>query len=253
MLTALDTGYEGKFDFPLWRGRPAVPWLLATVPRTGSSWLSHMLWATGCLGAPLEYLNFEPGGPYTFASGAPALQQELWRSIVARRTSPNGAFGIKCFPAQLEALVAANRPLLDDVLGLLLPPGGPRRVVYLARGDRDAHAASYARATLSGVWRKEQEKDGAEPAYSAEAVATAKRWIEAQTAAWESMFRDLAVTPLRLCYEDALADPAGTAARVADYLGVQLDPAAAVAVPAVEKQTRDPRWSGPDATVSPTP
>ena len=247
MLTGLDTGYEGKFDFPRWRGPPTTPWMLATVPRTGSTWLSHRLWATGCLGAPLEYLNFEAGGPYTFANGAPSLQQELWRSLLARRTSPNGVFGVKCFPAQLEALVAANPPLLDDVLALLLPRGGPKRIVYLVRRDRDAHAASYARATLSGVWRKEQERDGAAPAYSADAVETAMRWIDAQAAAWEAMFRDLAVTPLRLCYEDSLADPGGTAGRVADYLGVALDPAAAIAVPAVEKQTRDPRWSAHEA------
>jgi hypothetical protein len=35
MLDGVETGYEGKFDFP---GRaPEIPDLLATVPRTGSS------------------------------------------------------------------------------------------------------------------------------------------------------------------------------------------------------------------------
>src|ERR1700742_4128747 len=104
MLGELETGYEGKFDFP---GRTAPPdcvYLLATVPRTGSSYLSHLLWQTGCLGAPLEYLNFDPVGPYHFAANSPDQQQQLWRSVVQRRTSPNGMFGVKCFPSQLEAL-----------------------------------------------------------------------------------------------------------------------------------------------------
>jgi LPS sulfotransferase NodH len=243
MLAGIDTGYEGKFDFPRRRDPPAIPWLLATIPRTGSTWLGHLLWRTGCLGAPLEYLNFEPGGPYTFARGAPSLQRDLWRSVLARRTSPNGVFGIKCFPAQLEALMAANRPLLDEVLALLLPPGGPRRVVYLARRDRAAHAASYARATLSGVWRKEQEEEGPAPAFSEVAMARAERWIDTQADAWESMFRDLGIVPLRLWYEDAVAAPEEAAAAVATYLGVALDPAATVAVPAIEKQRADPAWT----------
>ncbi|MFN3387410.1 MAG: Stf0 family sulfotransferase [Allosphingosinicella sp.] len=43
--------------------------------------------------------------------------------------------------------------------------------------------------------------------------------------------------PLRLWYEDAAARPDEAAARIADFLGVALDPAAAVAVPAVQKQS----------------
>ena len=56
----MDTGYEAKFDFPARDRAPERSYLLATVPRSGSTYLSHVLWRTGCLGAPLEYLNFEP-------------------------------------------------------------------------------------------------------------------------------------------------------------------------------------------------
>jgi LPS sulfotransferase NodH len=245
MLSGIDTGYEGKFDFPPRPGRPATPWLLATVPRTGSTWLSHLLWRTGCLGAPLEYLNFDAAGPYGFAAASPDLQRDLWRSVLSRRTAPNGVFGLKCFPMQLEALVAGNPPLLAEVMALLLPRGGgARRVVHLVRRDRAAHAASYARATLSGVWRKDQPGgEAADPAYSPAAMATAERWLDTQAAAWEAMFAALGIAPLRLVYEEALAAPEETAARVADFLGVTLDPAAAVAVPAIEKQGGGEDWA----------
>ena len=63
MLLGVDTGYEGSFDFPRRTASPERTYLIATVPRTGSTWFSHLLWQTGCLGAPLEYLNFDPGGP----------------------------------------------------------------------------------------------------------------------------------------------------------------------------------------------
>ena len=86
----MDTGYEAKFDFPVRVAGPERPYLLATVPRSGSTYLSHVLWRTGCLGAPLEYLNFDPAGPWGFANGSPAEQQRLWLSAQRIRTSPNG-------------------------------------------------------------------------------------------------------------------------------------------------------------------
>jgi trehalose 2-sulfotransferase len=236
MLDGVETGYEGKFDFP---GRPPeITYMLATVPRTGSSWLSHVLWRTGCLGAPLEYLNFDKAGPYFFAHDAPAEQDWLWRSVLRRRTSPNGVFGVKCFPMQLEALQQGNPALLEAIWSVLLPAGRQGRIVYLARRDRVAHAISYARATLSGIWRKEQETDArAEPTYSEAALATAEQWIDMQSAGWEEMFMSLRIEPLRLWYEDVAARPDDAARQVADYLGVALDPAAAVEIPAVEKQS----------------
>lgn len=236
MLDGIETGYEGKFDFP---GRPPeITYMLATVPRTGSSWLSHILWRTGCLGAPLEYLNFDKAGPYFFAHDAPSEQNWLWRSVLRRRTSPNGVFGIKCFPMQLEALHQSNPLLLSEIWSTLLPADRPGRIIYLARRDRTAHAISYARATISGIWRKEQEGSArAEPDYSAAALATAEQWIEAQSAGWEDMFGNLRIEPLRLWYEDVAADPDDAVRKVADYLGVTLDPAAIVQIPAVEKQS----------------
>jgi LPS sulfotransferase NodH len=236
MRGAIETGYEGKFDFP---GRaPELAYMLATVPRTGSSFLSHVLWRTGCLGAPLEYLNFDKDGPYFFAHGAADQQDWLWRSVLRRRTSPNGVFGVKCFPMQLEELHQGNPGLLSRIWSTLLPAGRPGRIVYLGRRDRLAHAISYARATMSGIWRREQEAGGRpEPEYSAEALKTAEQWIDMQAAAWEQMFETLRIDPLRLWYEDVAADPEAAARQVADYLGVTLDPSAAVAVPEVEKQS----------------
>ncbi len=236
MLDGVETGYEGKFDFP---GRaPEIAYLLATVPRTGSSFLSHVLWRTGCLGAPLEYLNFDKDGPYFFAHDAPGQQDWLWRSVLRRRTSPNGVFGVKCFPMQLEALHQGNPALLSAIWATLLPAGRPGRIVYLERRDRLAHAISYARATISGIWRREQEKGGlAEPEYSKTALANAEQWIEMQARGWEEMFANLRVEPLRLWYEDIAASPDGAARQVADYLDVALDPAAIVEIPAVEKQS----------------
>ena len=229
MLIGVDTGYEGKFDFPRREGEPDLVYMLASVPRTGSTYLSHLLWATGCLGAPLEYLNFEKTGPYYFAAHSAEAQARLWRSIRHRRTSPNGVFGFKIFPVQLQALTRENPALLQTLRS--------DRIVYLTRRDRNAHIVSLARASVSGVWRKEQEKAlAAPPSYSQEAMEAAERGIAVQEAAWEKSFRQRAIEPLRLSYEDVIARPDEAVRQVADYLGVELVAGAEVAVPEILKQ-----------------
>lgn len=237
MLTHIDTGYEGKFDFPARPQGPAVTYLLASVPRAGSTYFSHLLWRTGCLGAPLEYLNFELGGPYGFAAASPQLQLDLWQSVLRRRCSPNGVFGLKAFAPQLDELQRKNARLLEEVLATILP-GASRRVVYVRRRDRIAQVVSYARATLSGIWRKEQEGAGwPEIEYSDEALEAADRGIAFQEGVWNRMFDELKIEPLTVCHEDALADGPAVADAVAGYLGVSIDPTAAVQVPTVEKQS----------------
>jgi len=239
MLDGIETGYEGKFDFPpAGAAAPERSYLLAAIPRTGSTWLSHLLWRTGCLGAPLEYLNFEPSGPFGFAANSPDVQLRLWRSLLFRRTSPNRVFGLKAFPTQLEALVETNPPLLASVLETVLPRGRDRKILYLRRRDRDRHLVSYARALTSGVWRKEQE--AAHPAraeYSDEVVASAERLIDLQEGIWERMFADLGTEPLRLFYEDVVAAPDEAVEQAAAFLGVELDPGAAFEVPEIVRQS----------------
>ena len=238
-LEGIDTGYEARFDFPLFEQKPKTTYLLASVPRAGSTFFSHVLWRTGCLGAPLEYLNFDPSGPYFFAAKSAEAQHQLWRSVLRRRTSPNGVFGLKVFPTQLQALQDTNPPLLGHVLSTMLPRSGARAIVYLRRRDRVAQVVSYARAAMSGVWRKEQEAGGAAALdYSQEALEAAERGIEFQEACWEQMFRELRLDPLRLWHEDALAAPDEAARQVADYLEVAIDPAAAVDIPRIAKQSR---------------
>ncbi len=110
-------------------------------------------------------------------------------------------------------------------------PGGAR-VVQLRRRDRTAHAISYARAMLSGVWRKEQEREGAaEPQFSQAALDRALALVDEQEGAWAQMFAALSIVPLVLWYEDAVANPPGAARQVAEFLGVTLDPEAQVTVP----------------------
>jgi len=238
MLEGIETGYEKKYDFPVSPNGPRRAYLLASVPRAGSTLFSHLLWRTGCLGAPLEYLNFQPTGPYGFAASSADAQHRLWCSALLRRSSPNGVFGLKAFVLQLEELNQANPRLLVEVLQVVLPRNTPRHVIYLRRRDRVAQVVSYARASLSGVWRKEQEQNLAAPVeYSQETLDACERGIVFQERVWEQMFNDLRIDPLTLWHEDVLAEAHGATEAVAKHLGVTLDPRAMVNVPKIIKQS----------------
>jgi LPS sulfotransferase NodH len=240
VLEGIETGYEKEFDFPYRAGAPDCVYMLATLPRTGSTYVSHLLWRSGCLGAPLEYLNFLPGSPYAIAHSQPDEQTVLWRSVLQRRTSPNGVFGVKCFSLQLRELQRENPPLLLEVFATVFPKRRRAQVIRLKRRDRVAHAISYARAALSGVWRKEQEMRAITRVdYSDRAIDEARALLDRQEADWDLLFKEIGVEPLTLWYEDVLAQPDAAVQQVASYLGIALDPAAAVAVPEVERQSQD--------------
>jgi LPS sulfotransferase NodH len=240
VFEGIETGYEEKYDFPHRAGPPRQLYVLACAPRSGSTFLSHLLWQSGCLGAPLEYLNFLPTSPYFFVSGDPAGQIALWRSVLHRRTSPNGVFGLKCFPAQLRELQQANVPLCLEVLETMFPRGGTARAVRLKRRDRSSHAISLARALLSGIWRKEQEgSEGVRVAFSREAIDKALAIIDHQEREWDSLLGETRAEQLTLWYEDLLEDSAKAVGAVAAFLGIVLDPGAAVEVPEVQRQSQE--------------
>lgn len=230
MTETFETGYERKFDFARRRAEPRIVFMIAAVPRTGSTYLSHLLWQTGCLGAPLEYLNFDKGGHYDHLSDAPDKQVAHWKSVLRTRTSPNGVFGFKCFVMQLKVLMNEN----PDLLSMLRPS----RILYLARRDRSAHAVSYSRALLSGVWCAEQARQfGGQLEYSQEALERADRWIDVQSQAWEGLFEEMQIEPLRLWYEDVVADPGSVVSEIYRHLGITLKEEAALQIPVVLKQS----------------
>ncbi|HKN68879.1 MAG TPA: Stf0 family sulfotransferase, partial [Gemmatimonadaceae bacterium] len=70
-----------------------------------------------------------------------------------------------------------------------------------------------------------------------EQLEPAERGIAIQEDVWARMFHDLRVQPLAIWHEDVLANPAGAASAVAEFVGVALDPEGAVAVPEIIKQS----------------
>jgi LPS sulfotransferase NodH len=233
-----ENGYSEKFDLDQFEGRPRISYLVATTPRSGSTWLSHLLWSTGGLGAPLEYLNFRPQSHYAVDVDDRAAQLSHWIEVQRRRTTPNGVFGHKVFLPMLASLKTHNPDLLAQMR--------PNYIVHLSRRDRVAQASSYARAAQTGAWVA-GPADHARPAIPAELVRDALASIAAQEEMWEALFKSMDREPLRLVYEDVVADPGKAVAEVASFLGVTLDTSVRLNVPPVLRQARDGRLRPPGA------
>src|SRR5262245_62951512 len=157
----------GPFD-------PERSFLIATVPRTGSSLVAGVLRATEALGVPFEYFNPIALGAFSARFGVPkptlharVTQQRRkragrsnWRRFTEarpssvptyidrlhdHRSSATGAFGVKLHWAQLRRL---RKDSGVDLLDLL----APHRVVFMTRRDRERQAISYYRARRTKVW-----------------------------------------------------------------------------------------------------
>lgn len=222
--------YSPDFDLPVRTCAPALHYMLAAVPRTGSSFLAHELWRTGSLGIPLEYLNFKADGHYPDAAGDPDAQMRHWRRTLSTRTTSNGVFGQKMFLQFLVQLKEENPRLLAQMR--------PHRIIYLTRSDRMAHMVSYARAQQSGVWTAGAAPTG-ESRYSRHLLEQAAERIEKQERGWEWLFGQLGIDPLRVTYEAVVSDVNAVVSRIADYLGVEINRSEALSAPHLRRQADD--------------
>src|SRR5215470_15256953 len=131
-----------EWDFQPSSAKRRLFYCVAATPRSGSTFLCHLLWATGCMGAPAEY--FDP--QFSMLPMASRLRArstgEYVKLLKERRTSPNGVFGFKAFWRHFRFMADF------DLLGFF-----PRlRFVHIERQDRLAQAVSLAKAEALRQW-----------------------------------------------------------------------------------------------------
>lgn len=183
------------------------------------------MWRTGCLGAPLEYLNL--------LNRVRELEKRLgtgveyWLNLQKVRTSPNSVFSWKVFSADLRRYAEAYPDALSEIWATT--------VVYLTRQDKLAQAISYARASKSGGWFAGLGQ--AETiAYDPSLIDTALGWIARSEADWENLFTLTGCSPLRVTYEQIIANPQETIQSIATHAGVDLSLGAGLDIPGIKIQ-----------------
>src|SRR5271166_3141921 len=222
---------DARLDFT--HGTPMrYSYIVASSPRSGSTYFCRLLGQSGLLGTPSEVLNpgFDlKGFKNRFKASSPA---DYIAELISRRTAKSGVFGLKAHFENFEGFLK-EYPALLDVLS-------PVTYIYINRRDRVAQAVSMARALQTNQWSSQGE-EGKKPElrYNRELIANAMKEVELQDAGWLNWFKAKNITPFRLTYEDLLADPAGAIQKVVEHLGVQNAERDEVKVPPVEKQGDD--------------
>lgn len=208
-MTGPEAGDAAAREAPA-RETPARGYAICTTIRSGSTWLAELLASTGRLGRPAEFFStifqrrvVSPDYPATFrAQIAYALEHG---------STPNGVYGFKIYPKQLEVM-SARLDWTERFPGL--------RFVHLARRDLLGQAISRVRAQQTLQWRSTLPASDV-ARYDGEAILSEMRLTLAQDACWQLYFARNAVEPLRLVYEDALRAPEAAAAAVARLVGLE--------------------------------
>ncbi len=180
------------------RTKPTLFYAIASTPRSGSTLLARLLWATGAMGAPTEYFNYEGPMLRMVARLRPRNLAEYAVQLLQLRTSPNGVFGFKAHWDQFQ--LVRNGGLLGFFPGL--------RFIHIERTDRLAQAVSMVRAQQTGQWESSVTQKF-EPTYDPARIRYWLRRIDEEAAAWQALLRHRRVQPITIAYDALAADPDG--------------------------------------------
>jgi LPS sulfotransferase NodH len=209
---------------------------VCSTPRTGSTMLGNLLADSGLVGRAGEYF-----GEVFRREVVPRLSRRRFDDYLVDCTQHargTGTLGIKLHWDQIEVflyLLRLRRGLrgLNDrqVIEAVFPAP---RFVWMTRRDTLAQAVSWWKAMTSGKWTDGRPVTG-EPTFDVDGIAGRVQRIDEHAEAWRRWFERNGVEPLRLTYEELVADPTCTARRVLSFVGVDV-PSDLAVDPGTERQ-----------------
>lgn len=182
-------------------------YLLCMTPRSGSSMLSDVLGKTGTIGPANEHFCAGEDLIPSWMNSCGGLDDVL--ASIEENIS-TGYFGIKGDLFQMFPLISG---------GVFTGPGCIFKHIYLTRKDHVAQAISLARAVKTNEWHS-INAPAPDPELSMTDIAANIRYLRGMEADWETVFTVLQIEPLRLCYEDLVADPGSVFERIRQHLDV---------------------------------
>jgi trehalose 2-sulfotransferase len=201
-------------------------YMICSQQRSGSSLLAHMLANTLLAGVPHEYLRQDLIARLK-AQWEIETYGEYLRELVARKTSPNGVFGVKVQWNQFALAVDGRNP--TELFPNL-------SFIHLRREDRVRQAVSWVKAQQTGRWLAVGGRDVGSPEFDRARIDKMIGRIERGEAAWERTFERHGITPYRLTYEEVAADPADKTREVLEFVGIDLPPDVRVEPPVLKRQ-----------------
>ena len=183
-------------------------YIVCSVPRSGSSLLCELLCNTEVAGAPTEFFDPELMGQFRERWGASSFEDYV-TTLLRKKTSPNGVFGVKVHWGQLRSLGGSDPA--DLLPGL--------RYVHIRREDVLRQAISWVRALQTNQWASSHDALH-DAAFDREQIRLYLDRIRAEDSAWEEFFAARSIAPCRVVYERLVDEPAGTVRAVLGFLGI---------------------------------
>jgi trehalose 2-sulfotransferase len=208
-------------------GDPVRSYLICSVPRSGSNLLCELLSDTGVAGAPTELLH--PGNMRMLKRrwGVETMDEYL-AQLLARKTGPNGVFGLKAQWAQYARALGDSDP--RHVL-----PG--LRLIHSKRRDHLRQAVSWVRAQQTLRFRSNSRVYAERTAtFDTERITRVLKRIARLEEHWADLFDRLEITAHTVVYEDFVADRTGTLRDVLEFIGVEPPAGFQLGTPILERQ-----------------
>ncbi len=203
---------------------PVRKYVICSTQRSGSWLLCRQLINAG-IGVPHEYFNRRHVAHLCQRWNVNRQDAQAYvRTLIARRTTPNGVWGTKLQWDQHLSL----RPYLDaDILE-------QARFLFLYRSDRAAQAVSLHISMATGLWGfdgVESTKRSDVRLGDLEHLLYCIRKIDWENEAWRAFMAERGIEPFSIRYEDFTASQSAYVQAVARFLGLN---AAAYRVPPPE-------------------
>ena len=202
------------------------------------------LQSTQIVGRPQEWFNVHTEARIRERWSATLKTADFtayFRHIFQTQRTRNGVFGAKIHYFEFEKLP-------HRTLGMGKSPGQwlmelipSAKFIWLKRKDQERQAISYWRGLRTGKWWKTNDALEMPPILAFDACAVHN--LEGQLAqcdrGWMTCFRDFAIAPLVLNYEDLATNYADTLRHVIDWLGIPGGSNVTLMPPTLRKQADD--------------
>jgi LPS sulfotransferase NodH len=215
---------EDKYDSPF-TGQAGMKYVVYSQQRTGSNLLCGEMINAGLYGVPGEYFHkmvidrftkrLREQGGHDASSKLNFKQYEDW--LVSLRTTPNGVFGTKAQPYQIQGITGQDAKSQLQFLSRF------DKVIFLSRRNKLKQAVSGAIGAFTKQWRN----DGTEPELpnvpDAQLVETISRFLHRylrEELEMRHLLGHLKRPWVEIVYEDYVANKDHTLSEMGTFLGV---------------------------------
>lgn len=208
---------QEQYETDLLESPAPKTYVIYFTPRSGSSWLTSVVYASRRMGNPDEWFNpeFIPGNAQAF--NADNLNKYV--EMLKRKRSFGECFGAEITYNQMLRVFGDEETFLRLV--------APQNEFYLTRADIVQQAVSLSKAAQTGIYHtvsssgEDVIRADSQFVYSEKDI---RKWVQHtldQELKWEEMFERYSIHPIRLEYERILSLGSAEMARlIAREMGV---------------------------------